>query len=167
MFPISSLKTCKNCYTQLLNPFSRIYVDMTLKPVYIGMCANGQIVLEFSLMWIQVTCLLAFYMPWDRSISTFHYPIEALYQEPFGYIEGGKLKSKKTIVHCCYSLLILEYSSLCPLEHFVFFPIFPFLVILLSRDGGLRWWRPRWRTQFLRFTDVLTEVVIHVIFDLY
>ena len=53
-----------------------MYVDMTLKPAYIGMCAKGQIVLEFSLMWIRVTCLLAF-----------HYPIEALYKEPFGYIE--------------------------------------------------------------------------------
>ena len=28
-----------------------------------GMCAKGQIVLEFSLMWIRVTCLLAFHMP--------------------------------------------------------------------------------------------------------
>ena len=42
---------------------SHIYMDMTLKPAYIGMCAKGQIVLEFSLMWIRVTCLLAFHMP--------------------------------------------------------------------------------------------------------
>ena len=51
------------------------------------MCAKGQSILEFSLMWIQVTCLLAFHMPWDRSGLTFHYPIEALSKEPFGYIE--------------------------------------------------------------------------------
>ena len=37
-----------------------------------------------------------------------------LYKEPLGYIEGEELKSKKTIVHCCRSLLILESTSLCP-----------------------------------------------------
>ena len=47
MFPISSLKTCIIHHMRLLNLFSRIYVDMTLKPAYIGMCAKGQIVLEF------------------------------------------------------------------------------------------------------------------------
>ena len=167
MFPRSSLKTCNNFHTWFLIPFSRIYVDLTLKPTYIGMCANGKMILEFPLMWIWVTCLLAFHMPWDCLDLTLHYPIEALYKEPFGYIEEEELKSKKTIVHCCCSLLILESASLCPLEHFVFFPRFPFLVRLLSRDVGLRWWRPRWRTQFLRFADMPTEVVIHVISDLY
>ena len=147
MFPIPSLKTCLICYMRLLNMFSRIYADLTIKPVYIEMCAKGQIVLEFSLMWIWMTCLLAFYMPWYCSDLTFHYPIEALYKEPFGYIEKEEeLKSKKTIVHYCHSLLVLEFASLCPLEHFVFFPSFPFLVSLLSRDGELKWWRPRWRT---------------------
>ena len=98
-------------------------------------------------MWIYVTCFLAFHMPRDHSDLTFHYPIEALYKEPFGYIERGEeLKSKKTIVHCFRSLLILESASLCPLEHFVFFPSLPLLLSLLSRDGGLKWWRPRWRT---------------------
>ena len=71
-----------------LIPFSHIYVDLTLKTTYIEMCAKGQIILEFSLMWIRVTCLLAFHMPWDGPDSTFHYPIEELYKEPFGYIEG-------------------------------------------------------------------------------
>ena len=113
-------------------------------------------------MWIWITCLLAFHMPWDLLELTFHYPIEALYKEPFGYIKEEELKSKKTIVHCCRSLLVLESASLCPLEHFVFFASFPFLVSFLSRDGGLRWWR----TQFLRFADVPTEVVTCVIFDL-
>ena len=36
---------------------------------------------------------------------------------------------------------------------------------LLLRDGGLRWWRPRWRTRFLRFVDMPTEVVNFVISD--
>ena len=90
-----------------------------------------------------------------------------LYKEPLGYIEEEELKSKKTIVHCCHSFLVLDSASLCPLDHYVFFPIFPFLVRFLLRDGGLRSWRPRWRTQFLQFADVPTEVVILVISDLY
>ena len=111
MFPRSSLKTLIIFHTRILNPFSRIHADITLKPIYIEMCAKGQIFLEFSLMWIRVTCLLDFHMPWDRSYLTFHYPIEALYKEPFGYIEGKEeVKSKKTIVHCCHSL----YLSLHP-----------------------------------------------------
>ena len=107
MFPISSLKPLIICCTWLLNPLSCIHVDITVKPAYIGMYAKGQIFLEFSLMWIRVTCLLAFHIPWDRLDLTFHYPIEALYNEPLGYIEEEELKSKKTIVHCCRSLLVL------------------------------------------------------------
>ena len=167
MFPSSSLKTPVIFHTRLLNPFSRIYADITLKPMYIRMCAKGQRFLEFSLMWIRVTCLLAFHMPRDHSDLTFHYPIDALYKEPFGYMEEEKLKIKKTIVHCCRSLIILESASLCPLENFLFFPSLPFLVRFLLRDGGLRWWRPRWRTQFLRFANVPIEVFIIVISILY
>ena len=166
MFPISSLKTCIICYTWLLNLFLLIYVDMILKPTYIGMCAKGQIVLEFSLMWIQITCLFAFHMSWYRSDLTFHYPIEALYKEPFGYIERGGIEEQENYSPF-FPKLILESVSLCPLEHFVFFPSFPLLVSLLSRDGRLKWWRPRWRTQFLWFADVPIEVVTIVIFDLY
>ena len=70
------LKTCNNCHTRLLIPFSHIYVGLTLKTVYIRMCAKRQILSEFSLMWIWLTCLLAFHIPWDHSDSTFHYPIE-------------------------------------------------------------------------------------------
>ena len=121
MFRRSSLKTPIIVCMWLLIPFSRIYADLILKPTYIGRCVKGQIFLEFSLMWIRVTCLLAFHMPRDRSDLTFHYPNEALYTEPFGYIEEEELKRKKTIVHCCRSLLILESASLCPLEHLVFF----------------------------------------------
>ena len=131
MFPISSIKTPIICCTRLSNPFSHIHADITLKPTYIRMCAKGQIFLEFSLMWIRVTCLLAFHIPWYHSYLTFHYPIEALYKKPFGYIKEEELKSKKTIVHFCRSLLILESASLCPLEYLVFFPSLPLLVIFL------------------------------------
>ena len=99
-------------------------MDITLKPAYIGMCAKGQIFLEFSLMWIRVTCLLAFHMPRDRSNLTFHYPIEALYKEPFGYIEGGELKRTKTIVHCFHSLYLslhpfVPWSTWCSSQDFL------------------------------------------------
>ena len=162
MFPRSSLKTSFIFHTRLLNPFLRTYVDITLKPTYIEMCAKDQIFLDFSLMWIWVTCLLAFHIPWDHSDLTFHYPIEALYKEPFGYIERGGIEEKENY-SSLLPKLILESASLCPLEHFVFFPSFPLLVSLLSRDGGLKWWR----SQFLWFADVPIEVVILVISDLY
>ena len=126
MFPRSSLKTCLIFYTRLLNLFSHIYVDLTLKLEYIGMCAKGQIILEFSLMWIRLTCLLAFHMPWDRSDSTFHYPIEELYKEPFWYIEGiWEIESKENIVHCCRSLY-LSLHPFVPWSTLVFFPSLPF-----------------------------------------
>ena len=166
MFPRSSLKTCIICHTRLLNLFSCIYSDMTLEPVYIEMCAKCQIVLELSLMWLWVTCLLEFHMPWYHSYLTFHYPIEALYKEPFGYIEGRGIKEQENYSPLLLEI-ILESASLCPLEHFVFFSSLPLLVSLLSRDGGLKWWRPRWRTQFLWFVDVPTEVVTIVISVLY
>ena len=76
-------------------------------------------------MWIRVTCLLAFHMPRDCLDLTFHYPIEVLYKEPFGYIEREELKSKKTIVHCCQSLY-LSLHPFVPCTTFVFFPSFPF-----------------------------------------
>ena len=125
MFPRSSLKTLIICCTWLLTPFSRIYANITPKPVYIGMCVKGQMFLEFSLMWIWVTCLLAFHMPRDRSDLTFHYPIEALYKEPFGYIEERGIEEQENYSPLLPEL-ILESASLCPLEHFVFFPKFPF-----------------------------------------
>ena len=79
-----------------------MYMDMTLNPAYIGMCAKGQIVLEFSLMWIRFTCLLAFHMCLDRLDFTFYYPIEALYKEPFGYIERKGIEEQEN-----YSPLLL------------------------------------------------------------
>jgi len=76
---------------------------------------------------------------------TFHYPIEALYKEPFGYIEGGGIEEQEKY-RLLLPELILESASLCPLEHFVFFTSLHLLVSLLSRDGRLKWWRPKWRT---------------------
>ena len=55
----------------------------------------------FLLIWVRITWLLAFQMPWECSDSTLHYLFGVLYKEPLGHIEGEKLKSKKTIVHCC------------------------------------------------------------------
>ena len=135
MFSRSSLKTCNNFHTRLLIPFLSIYVDMILKPMYIGMCAKGQIVLEFSLMWIWVTCLLAFHMPWDRLNLTFHYPIEELYKEPFGYIKGRGIEEQENYSPL-FPELILESTYLCPLEHFVFFPSF-----LFSCELAIERWR--------------------------
>ena len=141
-FDVSKIipKKCIIWYMRILNIFSRIYVDMTLKPAYIWMCAKGQILLEFSLMWIWVTCLLAFHIPWDCSDLAFHYPIETLDKEPFGYIEGGGIEEQENYSPLLPEL-ILESASFCPLDHFVFFPSLPLLVSFLSRDGGLKWWR--------------------------
>ena len=143
MFQDHPQKLLVYTYTWILKQYSRVYATFDLKPAYIRMCAKGKIVLEFSLMWIQVTCFLPFHMIWYRLYLTFHYPIEALYKEPFGYIERRGIEEKES-----YSpfLIIHESGSLCPLEHFVPFPSFHLLVSLLSRDGGLRWWRPRWRS---------------------
>ena len=81
-------------------------------------------------------------------------------------LKGEELKRKKTIVHCWWSL----YLSLRPFVPWI--TLFSsqaclFLVSLLLRDGGLKWWRPMWGTQFLRFIDMPTEVVYIVISVLY
>ena len=34
-------------------------------------------------------------MPLDHLDLTFHYPIEALYKEPFGYIESGGIDEQE------------------------------------------------------------------------
>ena len=78
---------------------------------------------------------LNFHMPWDRSDSTFHYPIEELYKEPFGYIEGRGIEEKENYSPLL-SELMLESASLCPMEHFVFFPRFPF-----TCDLSIKRWR--------------------------
>ena len=149
MFPISSLKTPVIFHMWILNPFSCIHVDITLKHVFIGMCAKGQIFWSFPwcgseslVSWISICLNIAWIWP---SIT----PLKHYIRNHLDTLKREELKSKKTIVHCCCSLLILEFASLCTLDHLVFFPSFPFIMSLLSRDGGLRWWRPRWRTQFI------------------
>ena len=127
-------------------PQTRVHRDVCIK----------QNSFVFFLIWVQTTWLLAFQMPLECLDLTLHYPFGVLYKEPLGYIEEEELKSKETIVHCCLSWLYLSLHPFVPLEHFMFFPSFPFLVSLLSRDGGLRWWRPRWRTRLLQFIDVPT-----------
>ena len=125
MFPRSSLKKSNNCHTRILIPFSCIYVDLTLKPAYIRMCSKGQMILEFSLMWIRVTCLLANHMPWDHSNSTFHYPIEGLYKKPFGYIEGGGIEEQENYSPLLPELILesipLSLGALCVLPNISFF----------------------------------------------
>ena len=105
-------------------------------------------------------------MPLDHLYLTLHYPIEALYKEPFGYIERGGIEEQENYSPL-FLKLILDSTSLCPLENFVLFPRFPLLVSLISIYGGLKWCMPRWRTQFLWFTDMPIEIVILVISDLY
>ena len=168
MFPRSSLKTCLNWYTRLLNPFSRIYVGLTPKTAYIRMCAKGQILLEFSLRWIWLSCLLAFHMPWDRSDSTFHYPFKNLYKELFGTMKTYKrIESKETIVHCCRNLC-LSLHPFVPWSTSVFFPTLPFSCELAIK---------RWRIEVVeaQVGDLVSPVRRHavkgciylVIFDLY
>ena len=143
MFPRSSLKTCLICYTWIFKPVLTYICGFDPQThVHRDVCKRPNIFVVF-LDVDSSHYLLDFHIPWDCSDLTFHYPSEALYKKPFGYIEGGELKSKKTIVHCCHSLIILESASIYPLEHFVFFPSFPLLVSLLSRDGGLNLWFPK------------------------
>ena len=152
---------------RLLIPFSRIYAGLTLKPTYIGMCAKGQMILEFSLMWIRVTCLLNFHMPLKiAQIRPSITPLKSYIGNPLDTFKGEELKRKKTIVHCFQSLYLslhpfVPWSTLCSSQACLL------LVTLLSRDGGLKWWRPKWGTQFLRFADMPTKVVTIVIFVLY
>ena len=103
-------------------PLSRIYTGLTSKPTYIGMCTKIQILLEFSLTWIWLTWLLAFPMPWDRSNLTYHYPFEKLYKELFEYIEGIWENWEQRNYSPLLSELVLESTSLCPLEHFCVLP---------------------------------------------
>ena len=166
MFPTSSLKTPSICCTQLLIPFSRIYVDITLKPTYIGMSAQGQIFLDFSLMWIQVIVYWPSICLETTRIWPSITPLKHYIRNPLDTLKEGGIEEQENYSPLLLEL-ILEFASLCPLEHFVFFPSLPLLVSLLSRDGGLKWWRPKSRTQFLWFADVLTEAVTIVISDLY
>ena len=82
--------------------------------VHWDVCISPNI-FEVFLIWVRITWLLAFQIPWECLDSTLHYLFGVLYKEPLGYIEEEELKSKENIVHCCLSLLILESTSLCPL----------------------------------------------------
>ena len=154
MFPRSSLKTCLNFHTRLLNPLSCIYAGFTSKNVYIGMCTKIQILLEFSLTWIRLTWLLAFHMPWYRSDSTFHYPFENIYKEIYGTLKAyERIESKETIVHCCQNLC-LSLHPFVPWSTFVFFPSFPFaselaierwrIEVVEAQVGEVQTCRQRW-----------------------
>ena len=148
---------------QLLNPFSCIYAGLTTKTAYIEMCAKGQSLLEFSL--IRLTCLMAFHMPWDHSDSTFHYPIEELYKEPFRYIKGRRNWEQENYSPL-FPELVLESASLSPLEHFCVLLKLSFCLWACYREmedwggGG-----PSGGIQFLWFVDVPAEVVFIVISD--
>ena len=66
----------------------------------------------FFLIWVWITWLLAFHIPWERSDITLHYLFGVLYNEPLGYIEGGEIQEKEN-----YSPLlpwIFLYLSLHP-----------------------------------------------------
>ena len=114
MFSSSSLKkTCLFIYvtfypiltsTRNFWPQTRVHRDVCISPNIFGI----------FLIWIWITWLFSFQMPWERSDSTLHYPCGVLYKEPLGHIEEEELKSKETIVHFCLSLLIHESASLCP-----------------------------------------------------
>ena len=118
-----------------------------------------QIILEFSLTWIRLTRLLAFHMPWDHSDLTLHYPLWRYIRNPLVHWRHIEILKQRN-----YSPLlpefILESASLCPFGALLCSSQdFLLLVSLLSWDGGLRWWRPKWGIQFLRFTGMSLEVV--------
>ena len=161
----------ENCKT--IWPFAHIpmYTGLRVKSAYIrekelGMCAKGQIILEFSLMWIWVTCTLKSICLDITQIQPSITPLKSYIRNPLDTLKRGGIEEQENYSPL-FPKLILEYASICPLEHFLFFPSLPLLVSLLSRDGGLKWWRPRWRTQFLQFADVPREVVTIVIYVLY
>ena len=103
-------------------------------------------------------------MPGDHSDSTFHYPIEELYKEPFRYIEKGEIEEQENYSPLLPEL-ILESTSLCPLEYFVFFPSFPFACELAIERWRIEVVEAKWGIQFLQFVDMPTEVVFILISD--
>ena len=91
----------------------------------IEMCAKGQIVFEFSLMWIWVTfswpsICLEIAQIW-LSIT----PLKHYIRNPLDTLKEEELKSKRTIVHCCRSLY-LSLHPFVPWSTFLLFPRFPF-----------------------------------------
>ena len=137
-------------------PQTHVHRDVCIKPNNFG----------FFLGWVWISWLLAFHMPWDSSDLTLHYTFGVLYKEPLRYIEERGIHEQGNYIPLC---LLLAYTwvyiplslwiTLCSSQDFLC------LVSLLSRDRRLRWWRPKWRTRFLWFIDVPTEVVTLVISD--
>ena len=141
MFPISSLKTPLFVVRDFWS-LSRVYTRiLPLNLRTLGCVQKAKCFWSFPWSGIWVTYLIAFHMPWDHSYFTFHYPIEALYKEPFGTLKEEELKSKKIIVHCCRSLYLILHPFV-PWSTFCSSQVFLLLVSLLLRDGGLRWWWP-------------------------
>ena len=123
MFPISSLKTLI-FYTQLLNPFSCIHADITLKPMYIRMCAKGQMFWSFPwcgsdslVSWPSICLEIA-------RIRSFITPLKSYIRNPLDTLKEEELKSKKTIFHCFQSLYLslhpfVPWSTSCSSQDFL------------------------------------------------
>ena len=139
-------------YIRGYDPQTRVHRDVCKRPNSFG------VFLDVDLSHLSLGLPYALrYRIWPSITPLKHY-----IRSPFDTLKGEELKSRKTIVHCCQSLYLslhpfVPWSTLCSSQ------AYPLLVSLLSRDGGLKWWR----TQFLRFADVSTEVVTIVISDLY
>ena len=112
MFPMSSLKTCNNCHTQLLIHFSCIYVNLTLKPAFtrVGCVQKAKWFWSFSwcgseslVSWTSICLEITWIRPYITSLKRY-------IRKPLDTLKGEELKSKRTIVHCCRSL----YLSLHP-----------------------------------------------------
>ena len=125
MFPRSSLKTCLIWYMRLLNRFSCIYMNLTLKPMYIKICAKAKYFWSFPwcgsesvVSWPSICLEIARIWPSITSLKSY-------IRNPLDTLKEGELKSKKTIVHCCWSLY-LSLHPFVPWSTFVFFPSLPF-----------------------------------------
>ena len=97
-------------YIRGYDPYSRVHRDVCII----------QILLEFSLTWIRLIWLLAFHMPWDCTDSTFHYPFWSYIRNPLVHLKGGEIRENWEYRNYSPLLpeLMLESTSLYPLEHF-------------------------------------------------
>ena len=78
------------------------------------MCVKGKIVLEFSWCGSESLVSLPSIFLEIAHIWPSITPSKHCIRNPLDTLKREELKSNKTIVHCCYSLLILESASLCP-----------------------------------------------------
>ena len=75
-------------YRWLLKQYSCVYTTYWPQTrVHRDVCKMTNIFGVF-LIWVRITWLLAFQIPWERSNSTLHYLFGLIYKEPLGYIEG-------------------------------------------------------------------------------